>query len=338
MSKFRIGLVGVGDILDCHLCAIEANPDYKLMGICRRSKEKLDKQADELGVKGYVDYRAMLEDKPDIVLISLPHDLHYRVAIDAIKAGCHVLIEKPIAIGIGEINDIISFAGKAGKAVIVTESSYWLPTFLTARNVVQSGVLGKMLFGNFINHRFYYNDSRPEWFLDSKSSGGGQFINIGVHRIAAVRCIIGDDYEEVAVMSSTHRIHPKYDIETATQAFVSYAGGQSITYEECGYHHPPIELKQGLHFVFEQGMLGITNGYVWTSDRDGNVTKHNLVSEHPGGAYGGIYRQMLNAIEGKEHYPTVYHCAKDARIALASYFSSENNKAVDLQSPEWQII
>jgi phthalate 4,5-cis-dihydrodiol dehydrogenase len=337
-SKVTIGLIGVGDIVDCHLNAIKANPRYKLMGICRRSADKLKRQSVELGVKGYVDYRDMLIDKPDVVLISLPHNLHYQTALDAFVANCHILVEKPIAVSMEEVNGIIAASKKAGKAIVVTENSYWLSGFRTAREIVHSGQLGELLFGNFTNHRFYFTGSRPDWFLKSETSGGGQFMNIGVHRTSGIRCIIGDDYEEVSVTASVHRIHPEYDIEAATKVLVMYANGQALTYEECGYFQPPAEfVPQDVHFVFEKGMLGVTNDYIWTSDKDGNVIRHELIAEPYGGAYGAIYSQMLKAIDGHKHYPTVCHGAKDVRIALAAYASAEQKKIIDLRDTEWII-
>jgi len=336
-EQLKLGLIGVGDILEAHLGACRANPEFKLMGICRRSADKLKAQATKLGVKGYSDYRDMLEDRPGVVLVSLPHNLHYPVARDAIEAGCHVLIEKPLAISMTEINELIRMSRSGERAIMVTENSYWLANFRRAGEIVRSGKLGEFLFGNFANHRFYFTDARPRWFLKSETSGGGQFTNIGVHRIAAVRCILGDDLEEAMVTASVHRIHPQYDIEAATKAMVSYQGGQAMSYEECGYFEPPDPLPRGLHFVFEKGLLGVAGNGVWTSDKDGRVTEHELPNEPPGGAYGALYGQMLKAIRGEEHYPTVRHGAKDVRVALAAYASAEQHATIDLRQKNWLI-
>ena len=336
-AKITIGLIGVGNIVTCHLDALRANPQYKLVGICRRSPEKLKAQSAELGIKGYTEYQDMLADKPDVVLISLPHNLHYQVAMEAIDAGCHILMEKPIAISMDEMNSMIAASQHAGRAIVPTESSYWLPPFQTARKTIESGKLGKLLFGNLTNYRYYFSKDRPGWFLDSASSGGGQFINIGVHRIAAIRCMIGDEYEEVSVTASVHRIHPSHDIEAATKAMVMYAGGEAITYEECGYHSPPAQLLGDMHLVFENGMLGVANNHIWTSDKDGKVTSHELLAEPAGGAYGAIYGQMLKAIEGKQQYPSIVHGARDVRIALAAYASAELRKTIILNDPQWAL-
>lgn len=338
MSKIKIGLIGIGDIVDCHLNALKANPEYELMGVCRRSLDKLRVQAAALGVKGYSDYRDMLIDKPDVVLISLPHNLHYQTALDALDAGCHVLMEKPVAVSMKEINGLVVASKKAGKIILPAESSYWQSSCRTAREVVQSGKLGKLLFGNFTNHRFYFTDSRPGWFFKADTSGGGQFMNIGVHRAAAVRCIIGDDYEEESVTASVHKINPRYDIETATKASVIYKGGEGITYEECGLFKPPAELSRGLYFVFENGILGIAEDHVWTSDIDGHVATHEFLPEAEGGAYGALYAEMLKAINGKLYYPEFEHGAKDARIALAAYASAKQKTVIQLSNTDWQIL
>ena len=337
MADVTIGLLGVGNILDSHLAALKANPEYKLVSICRRSPEKLKAQAAQLGVKGYTDYHDMLDEPPEVLLISLPHSLHHRVTLEAIEAGCHCLVEKPLAVGVAEANEMIHAAETAGRSLVITESCYWDRRFMTARSVVAGGHLDGFLFGNLCNHRFYFTKDRPGWFLRSDTSGGGQFMNVGVHRVAAVRCILGDELEEVTVTGSVHRIHPEHDIEAATKAMVVYAGGQAMTYEECGYHQPPEPLPRGLHFVFEKGILGTGVDHVWTSDRDGNVTRHELVPEPAGGSYGAIYGEMLKAIRGEGHYPTARHGARDVQVALAAYASASRGKTIDLRDPEWAI-
>lgn len=338
MAKLKIGLIGVGNILTSHINALKANPRYELAGICRRSAEKLQAQARELGVKGYTDYHDMLDDGYDVVLLSLPHHMHYKATLEAISAGCHCLVEKPLAITVEELNGMIRASESAGKAIMITESAYGDPGNRTARQIVQSGKLGKFLFGNLTNHRFYFNPDRPGWFLKSETSGGGQFMNIGVHRIAAVRCVLGDELTEASVTASVHRIHPQHDIESATKALILYAGGEAMSYEEFGYFQPPDHLPRGLHFVFSEGMLGVAGDHVWTSDKDGKVTRCEFTFDPPGGPYGEIYSQMLRAIDAEEHYPTVRHGAWDVRTALAAYASADQRKAIDLSDAQWSIV
>ena len=78
-------------------------------------------------------------------------------------------------------------------------------------------------------------------------------------------------------------------------------------------------------------MLGVADDYVWTSDRNGDVTRHEFLPEPAGGAYGALYKQMLKAINGEEHYPTIIHGARDVRVALAAYASPKRQGAVDVK-------
>ena len=84
-------------------------------------------------------------------------------------------------------------------------------------------------------------------------------------------------------------------------------------------------------------MLGLATGKVWTSDKKGKVTYHELFPEPAGGAYGALYGQMLKALKSEHYYPTVRHGAADARIALAAYASAERKATIDLRNPDWVI-
>ena len=70
--KLTIGFIGAGDILQSHLDAIRANPEFHLVSLCRRSRDTLDAQAAQLGCRGFTQYRDLLAEKPDAVLVSLP--------------------------------------------------------------------------------------------------------------------------------------------------------------------------------------------------------------------------------------------------------------------------
>ena len=210
MDTITVGLIGLGDIIHVHLDALNANPEYRLVGVCDKSPQRLRQRMTDLDVEGFENYQDLLDQKPDMVVITLPHYLHAPVAIDALNAGCHVLIEKPLAITMAEVNSIIETAQAQKRAVMCSEGSYWRAASQTARSIVARGEMGGFLFGHYVNYRYYFTDTRPAWFLSASTSGGGQFCNIGMHRLADVRCILGDGLQEVSVRASVHRIHPDY--------------------------------------------------------------------------------------------------------------------------------
>jgi predicted dehydrogenase len=73
---FRIGIIGVGAITTQHVQAIRQHPGYEIAAVCRRSAAELEKTAKELGCRGFTDYRALLAERPDVVVVSLPHGMH----------------------------------------------------------------------------------------------------------------------------------------------------------------------------------------------------------------------------------------------------------------------
>lgn len=151
MNSITIGIIGTGHILRSHLTALKAYPEFRLVGVCDRSEALLRKTATELGVKGFADYHDLLAAKPDAVLICLPHGIHCQVTEDAFQAGCHVLVEKPMAVNVAECNRMLAASAQAGKRLIVAELATFNPGALRTGEKFQSGSLGRFLTGFILN-------------------------------------------------------------------------------------------------------------------------------------------------------------------------------------------
>jgi predicted dehydrogenase len=331
--KVTIGFIGVGDIITSHLDALKANPEYELIGICRRSEEKLRRQAGELGCKGFTDYHDLLAEKPQVVLISLPHALHAGVTVEALEAGCHVLVEKPMAISVPECRDMLTAAQKCRRHLIVTESASFTPGAILTGRKFQTGNLGRFFTGSILNERFYFHPDRPAWFLDPAASGGGMFINVGLHRLAVARaCLPG--LEPIAVAASVCHADP-FPVEACTSALVRYRDGGAMIYEEVGYFPRPEWLNTGTHFIFEEGIV------MWDATTWRMMTRKGQILEEPlspqPAPYAPIYTNMLRAIRGQDYNPTAHEYAVDTALALAAYAGARQNKEIDLTGPEWII-
>ena len=331
--KVTIGLIGIGDILTNHLEALKANPEFQLVSVCRRSAEKLREQARDLNCKGFTDYRELLAEHPDVVLVSLPHGLHCAVTIEALHAGCYVLVEKPLAVSADECRRMLETAKACGRHLIVTEGASFCPGAVLTGRKFQAGVLGRFLTGSIINERFYFHDGRPAWFLDPALSGGGMFSNVGLHRLATARaCLPG--LTPVAVSASVSHV-PEYPVEACTSALVRYREGGAMLYEEVGYHPRPQWLNVGTHFVFEAGIVAWDDDAWRMMKRSGEeVTEPLPPNTVP---YAPIYANMLRAIRGDEYAPQAWECAVDAVIVQAAYASSREGREIDLTTPEWSI-
>ncbi|MDF2670026.1 MAG: NADH-dependent dehydrogenase [Paenibacillus sp.] len=160
MEKIRIGIIGCGGMAGSHFKGYEALLDQmKVTAVCDIVPERAQKAAEQLGItKAVTDYHDLLDDV-DAVLIVLPHDLHYEVGIACLKAGKHVLMEKPIANSEAEVLDLIKTSEEVGKILMTAYPVRFWP-FLSAHR------LGG---GQFFSHGCHYIDimmwilGRPLW-------------------------------------------------------------------------------------------------------------------------------------------------------------------------------
>lgn len=331
--KVAIGIIGSGNILSSHLAAMRANPEFNLVSVCRRSEDKLREQAGELGCRGFTDYHELLAQKPDVVVISLPHGMHCRVTLEAFEAGCHVLVEKPMAVSVDECNRMLEGAEKYKKHLIVTESASFYPGATLTGQKFAAGDLGRFFTGCFIAQRRYFSPSRPKWFLDPAMSGGGMWSNVGLHRLAVIRaCLPG--LTPVSVTGSVCHV-PEYEVEACTSAFVRYGDGGSMLYEEIGYYPKTPWLNGGTHLIFENGIV------MWDKTTWRMMTRDEIEIEEKLStlevANAPIYANMLRAIRGEDYAPKARELALDTAVAHAAYASSQMGRTISLDEPEWRI-
>ena len=326
MRKLSLGIIGVGDILSSHSDALKANPEFELVSVCRRSEDKLEITADKLNCKGFTNYHDLLEERPDVVLVSLPHGLHCRVTLEAFEAGCHVLVEKPMAVSADECIKMLDASKKHDRRLVVTESASFTPGAVLTGEKFRNGELGQFFTGSIVNARFYFHETRPGWFLDPAMSGGGMFSNVGLHRLATARaCLPG--LTPVSVSASVSHL-PEYDVEACTSALVKYREGGAMLYEEIGYYPKPEWLNAGTHFTFEKGIV------MWDSNtwrmitRTGRHIEEKLhIQQYP---YAPIYKNMLRAIRGETYGPSASEYAVDVAIAQGAYRSSREKREIDI--------
>jgi predicted dehydrogenase len=332
MNKITIGIIGAGDILGSHLAALKLHPQFKLVGICRRTEANLRKIAAELGVPGYTDYRTLLATKPDAVLVALPHGLHAAVTEEAFQAGCHVLVEKPMAVNAAECRRMLAAAARAGRHLIVTDSATFIPGALRTGEKFRSGDLGPFFTGSILNFRFYFHEGRPEWFLDPIQSGGGMFSNVGLHRLALARaCLRGLD--PIGVTAAVSR-RPEWPVEACTSAMLRYRDGGAMLFEEVGYYPRPEWINAGHHFVFAEGIVAWTEQVWRLMTRQGKLVEEPLP---PATGYAGVYANLLKAIRGEPYWPAAREYAADTAIAQAAYASAQAQKEIDLTGPDWAM-
>ena len=330
-----VAFIGLGAIAGTHLPAIAAQDGLRLVGVCDRDEHSLRERAAAHGVAGYRDYRDLLAAGADVAVVALPHHLHCEVAVAALQAGCHVLVEKPLAVSVEQCRAMLQAARRGGRILAVSDTAAYHPGALLTGERFRHGTLGRFISGVHHNVRFYFHEGRPAWFLDPAASGGGMFANVGLHRLAQTRaCLPG--LQPVAVSASVSHV-AEHPVEACTSALVRYRTGGAMHYEELGYVPRPAWWHLDAHYVFEEGMV------TFDAERWRLVTRRGAEHEEAlaggGNPYERVYHDLLRRLQGKRPLgPAGWESAADVAVVQGAYASARAGREVDLTGSEWQIL
>ncbi|HHN46229.1 MAG TPA: Gfo/Idh/MocA family oxidoreductase [Planctomycetes bacterium] len=175
-----IGAGGAGRLL--HLPAFKEVPDAEVVALADAREERVKAVADQYGVpKRFTDYRKLLEEELDMVTIGLPNHLHCEVATAALKAGKHVVTEKPLSDTLAAARKMVEAAHSTGKRLFMGVQNRFRYKTQYIREMVLKGKLGEVYHVDCSIMRRRGYPGMGSWFTDKKLSGGGCLLDIGVH-------------------------------------------------------------------------------------------------------------------------------------------------------------
>lgn len=179
-----VAFIGAGFISFLHIIAIRSNPNTKLVAVASRSKGMAENRARIFNADCYTfdELDKMLARKDiDIAYVQSPNSAHARHAVAALKAGKHIVIEKPMTVTLKEAEEIVSAAKNAGVEIGYAENQVFAPVVMKARELVADGAIGKVKrVTAFCGHS---GPSKAGWFWKPQFSGGGANIDLGPHTL-----------------------------------------------------------------------------------------------------------------------------------------------------------
>ncbi|MFQ5517542.1 MAG: Gfo/Idh/MocA family protein [Acidimicrobiia bacterium] len=219
-----VALVGLGEIGQVHLDALRSSPHTNLVALC-----DLDRELGVRSAKGESttdDFAELLcRDDVDAVDICLPHHLHASLAVQALEAGRHVLLEKPAAVSVAECNGIIEAARLADRRVGVSHNQLFYEPHRMLRRMLADGILGEL---RTIRARLAIGGKYGEWRSDPSQAGGGLLMDAGVHRIYVLEMLAGPVAAVTAVMDRPRS-------EDTYTVVLEFAGGAIGTIDATYY-------------------------------------------------------------------------------------------------------
>ena len=194
MTTLRWGLLSTARINRRLIPAIRAASRSDLLAVASRERERAETYAAEWSIpRAHGSYEALLADPEiDIVYISLPNSLHAEWTVRAVKAGKHVLCEKPLALSLDECDRVIDAAEAAG--VVVAEAVMYLyhPLLLKVGRLVKEGVVGQV---TLVRGAFSFFLDRLDDVRWQPELGGGSLWDLGSYPVSFIRFMVGDPVE-----------------------------------------------------------------------------------------------------------------------------------------------
>ena len=222
MSKIRLGIIGCGGNSSGHARRMNENPDVQIVGTCDVNTDiansYIDRNLPELDPRpaAFDNIPAMLDETaPDAVVISTPHTLHFEHGMQALNAGCHVLVEKPMVTAAQDAYTLAEKVKETGKVFTIGYNTPCSANFYYIRECVRNQTLGKLeLVTGYITQNWLHA-TKGAWRQVPELSGGGQAYDSGAHlfnslcwsvesNIAEVHSFIDNHGAAVDINSSTN--------------------------------------------------------------------------------------------------------------------------------------
>jgi predicted dehydrogenase/nucleoside-diphosphate-sugar epimerase len=187
---FRVGLVGAGYVSEFHVRALQRLPGVRIAGITDLVEPRARAAAARFGITAHPSLAAMVDAGLDVVHVLTPPASHTAVALDALRHGCHVLVEKPLATSVDDCDRLAAESAAVGRSVCVCHSMLADPTFVRLVEAVRGGAVGEVLSVDVLRSSVYapYRGGPPP---PQYGDGGYPFRDLGVHALYMLRELLG---------------------------------------------------------------------------------------------------------------------------------------------------
>lgn len=344
----KYALIGCGRISPNHIAAAIAN-NLDIIGLCDVDIANVNEKVEKFTldrIHRYSDYNQMLEtEKPDLVAIATESGKHAEIALDCIRHGCNLIIEKPIALSLQDADLIIEAAEENGVKVCTCHQNRFNKSIQKIKEAVDQGRFGRMLHGT-AHIRWnrgveYYTQApwRGTWEQD-----GGALMNQCIHNIDLLRWLMGDDIIEVT--GYTDRLNHDYiQAEDLGMALIKFGNG-SYGIIEGTTNIYPANLEETLYLFGEKGTVKAggksvnrIDEWMFADKSDNPEEVKTTYHEDPPNVYGfghtPLYADVIDAvINNRKPYVDAIAGKKALELVLAIYKSAKDGKPIQLPLKE----
>ena len=334
MKKIKIAVIGAGYIADYHARGLQALPNVEIAIVIDTQSEAAEKFASKYSIKEVgSDAMSLLQrDDIDAVVLGVPNKYHAPYALEFLKNGKDVFLEKPMAMNSEEGKEIMDVASSTKQLVMVGHMWRFDEEVNHIKKVVDSGKLGKIIKTK--GYGIHENWGPSGWFTQKELAGGGALADMGVHAIDTVRYILGDPNPvTVYALIGTH--YGDYDVDDSGIIMINWDNG-TTSIIESGWWHPHMDGPEAGTRLF--GTRGYASVFptLLKYEVDGEPKEFEVPmpvkTEHCDQViYDGQMEHFISCIRSRMQPSPGF---KEGQVVLnivdAAYLSSETNKVVTL--------
>jgi predicted dehydrogenase len=298
----ELGVIGCGGFGLFALQHFAQVPGVKLVAMAGTHRQAAVAAAKRFGIPDIEDVEQLLERADvDLVYIATPPFLHHPQALAALRAGKHVICEKPLALSLEQAHEMIAEAHRHERLLVANLMQRYNPLADAVRQLIQSRALGDPLHGYFENYAADEGLPPDHWFWDREKSGG-IFIEHGVHFFDLIASWLGQG----TVLAAQRTLRPQSDVEEQVQCTVQYGPSMLMNFYH-GFHQPGRLDRQELRLVFERGDVTL---FEWVPTR-----------------------VRIHAIADESATRTLCECFPGARLDVTQVYSPKDRECLGRHKP-----
>jgi predicted dehydrogenase len=292
----KIGFAGAGYIINIHAQAAQAQKDVVLSAVVEKFSDKAAALAQKFGIKDQYDtVEQMLKaGKVDALVIGTPNFLHAPQAIAALRAGVHVMVEKPMAMNARQAEKMMAASAMSGAKLMVAHCWRFDQDVLWLKK--ESRKLGRIIRTKGYGIHSHWGPTG--WFTRKQLAGGGALVDMGVHALDTARFLLGDP-RPVSVYAKLGTYYKKIDVDDTGMILVEWENG-TISYIESGWWQPHMDGPEAATQLY--GIQGF--GQLFPTQLE----------------FLNIKEQKVEVVESGLTFPRLEHCPQSMYDAQMSYF------------------
>lgn len=349
----KYALIGCGRIAVNHIKAV-INNNLDMVAACDIIPEHIDYLFEKTGfvkkVEKYKDFRQMINEHPELELVSIATDsgVHAEIALFCIDQGINVIIEKPIAMSLQDADEIIKKSEEKGVKVSACHQNRFNIAVQEMHNAVEKGRFGKISHGSihvrWNRNKAYYEQAlwRGKW-----ASDGGALMNQCIHGIDLLRWMMGDDVEEVYGVTC-QQYHDYLECEDVGLGIIKFKNG-SVGMIEGTVNVFPKNLEETLYLFGETGTVKLggtscNNIDIWEfADAEKDDQSKAGLQEETSNVYGNghtsLFADVIDAIQtNRKPYVDAISGRNALEIVLAIYKSQLTGETIKLPLKDFSSI